>query len=296
MWVLTVDGGGSKTLARLINTSTGQHWQQQGGPASLTNDFSLALSNINLLSASLCLQAGVSSQQVVAVMGLAGAGNPQQHQQACQQLARHYGHFLLTTDARTSLYGANLGQPVLVVALGTGSVAMRLLADGAEQQVGGWGFNIGDEGGGAWLGKQAVRELLWQVDSLAGIQSPLLQAVAQQIGDDAAVLLPWLKTASPNDYATLAPLVFNYAGRCDIAGKLLQRHCAAVQQLLYSAREHFDLPVVLLGGLAGNTAALLSAPCRGLLQPPRGSALDGAYILATQLTNSLSLSGNGHDK
>ncbi|MCS4308163.1 glucosamine kinase [Rheinheimera pacifica] len=296
MWILAVDGGGSKTLARLTNTSTGQHWQQQAGPASLTNDFSLALSNINLLSASLCQQAGISSQQVVAVLGLAGAGNPQQHQQACQQLARHYASFLLTTDAKTSLYGANLGQPVLVVALGTGSVAMRLLGDGAEQQVGGWGFNIGDEGGGAWLGKQAVRELLWQVDSLAGVQSPLLQAVAQQIGDDAAVLLPWLKTASPNDYAALAPLVFNYAGRCEVADTLLQRHSSAVHQLLWSAREQFELPVVLLGGLADITAPLLNTECRALLQPPRGSALDGAFILATQLTHSLPLSGNGNDK
>ena len=82
MWILTVDGGGSKTLARLSNSSTGQQWQQQAGPASLTNDFSQALANINLLSSSLCQQAGINSQQLVAVMGLAGAGNPQQQQQA----------------------------------------------------------------------------------------------------------------------------------------------------------------------------------------------------------------------
>jgi glucosamine kinase len=295
MWILTVDGGGSKTLARLTNSKTGRHWQQQAGPASLTNDFSLALSNISLLSNNLCQQAGINSQQVHAVMGLAGAGNPQQHQQACQQLAAHYAGFLLTTDARTSLYGANLGKPVLVVALGTGSVAMRLLADGTEQQVGGWGFNIGDEGGGAWLGKQLVRELLWQVDSLAGIQSPLLQTVAQQIGADAAHLLPWLKTASPTDFAALAPLVFQYGSRCTVAARLLQRHISAVQQLLWQGREQFDLPVVLLGGLAETTIPLLDNACRALLQPALGSALEGAYILAAQLTSTLSSAGQHHD-
>jgi glucosamine kinase len=282
MWYLMVDGGGSKTLARLTNSSTGQHWQQQAGPASLTNDFSLALNNISMLSTSLCQQAGINSQQLHAVMGLAGAGNPQQQQQACQQLAQRYSSLLLTTDARTSLYGANLGQPVLVVALGTGSVAMRLLADGSEQQVGGWGFNIGDEGGGAWLGKQLVRELLWQVDSLAGIQSPMLQSVAQQIGADAASLLPWLKTASPTDFAALAPLVFQFTSHCTIAEALLQRHLAAVEQLLWAGREHYQLPVVLLGGLADSTAPLLSPACRALLQPAKGSALDGGFILARQ--------------
>lgn len=286
MWYLMVDGGGSKTLARLINNSTGQHWQQHAGPASLTNDFSLALSNITALSLSLCQQAGVDSKQLHTVMGLAGAGNPQQQQQACQQLTQRYASLLLTTDARTSLYGANLGQPVVVVALGTGSVAMRLLADGSEQQVGGWGFNIGDEGGGAWLGKQLVRELLWQVDSLAGVQSPMLLQVAQQIGADAATLLPWLKTASPTDYAALAPLVFQYGAQCHIAATLLQRHIVAVEQLLFAGREHFDLPVVLLGGLADATAPLLSPSCRALLQAAKGSALDGGFILARQQSRS----------
>lgn len=288
MWILTIDGGGSKTLARLVNTATGQHWQQQAGPASLTNDFALAIHNIQQLSQQLCLQAGISSQQLITVMGLAGAGNPQQQQQAMQHFAHQYQQLLITTDARTSLYGANLGQSVLVVALGTGSVAMRLQSDGTEQQIGGWGFNIGDEGGGAWLGKQAVRELLWQVDSLAGIQSPLLQAVAAQIGDNADALLPWLKTASPTDFAALAPLVFQFANSCPLALSLRQRHIDAVEQLLWQGLEHFPLPVVLLGGLAEITAPLLSPACQALLQPARGSALDGAHLLANQLVTSVS--------
>lgn len=296
MWTIAIDGGGSKTLARLTNNVTGERWQQQAGPASLTNDFALAITNVNQLTRGVCQQAGISSQQTVAVMGLAGAGNPQQQQLANEQLSRHYAKFLLTTDAKTSLYGANLGEPVLVVALGTGSVAMRLLADGSEHQVGGWGFNIGDEGGGAWLGKQAVRELLWQIDSLAGISSPLLQQIAEQIGDNAASLLPWLKTASPAEFAALTPLIFNYAQRCPLATNLLQRHVDAVQQLVFSAREQFDLPVVLLGGLAEVTKPLLSDHCRTLLQPALGTALDGAYILASQLSSSSPFSGHTHDE
>ena len=288
MWILTLDGGGSKTLARLTNSATGQQWQQQAGPASLTNDFNLALGNIRQLSQVLCQQAAVASQQVVAIMGLAGAGNPQQQQQALQLLQSDYQQLLITTDARTSLYGANLGQPVLVVALGTGSVAMRLLSDGSEQQIGGWGFNIGDEGGGAWLGKQVVRELLWQVDSLAGVQSPLLQAVAQQIGHHPERLLPWLKTASPTDFAEFAPLVFQFASQCPLALMLRQRHIDAVEQLLWQGLEQFSLPVVLLGGLAEATAPLLSPACQTLLQQAKGSALDGALLLAQQLTSNVS--------
>ena len=286
MWFLTVDGGGSKTLARLINSSTGQCWQQQAGPASLTNDFDLAIDNISELISDLCQQAGIGSEQLISVMGLAGAGNPEQHQLAVSLLQPRVNALLLTTDARTSLYGANLGQPVLVIALGTGSVAMRLQQDGTEQQVGGWGFNIGDEGGGAWLGKQLIRQLLWQVDSLAGIHSPILQQLAGHIGQDAAQLLPWLKTAKPTDFAAFAPLVFHYAGRCELADALLAQHVAAVEQLIFAAREHFALPLVMLGGLAETTAPLLSDACQAILQTARGSALDGALILAQQLAGA----------
>jgi glucosamine kinase len=282
MWILTVDGGGSKTAARLTDTSTGKQWQQQAGPASLTNDFALALQNIMQLSSALCREAGVDSKQLRVVMGLAGAGNPQQQQQAHAQLAPLYHSLFVTTDAHTSLYGANLGQPVLVVALGTGSVAMRLLPDGTEQQIGGWGFNIGDEAGGAWLGKLAVRQLLWQVDSLDGIQSPLLQAIAGKIGSTAAQLLPWLKSAEPNDFAALAPLVFQYRRQCAVAAELLQQQIGAVTQLITQGLAHYRLPVVLLGGLAGDTMPLLPDALQAQLQPARGSALDGAFILATQ--------------
>ena len=295
MWILAIDGGGSKTLARLMNTNTGQHWQLQGGPASLTNDFTLAIVNIRHLISELCLQSGAETKTITCVMGLAGAGNPQQQSQACAELRPLFAKLLITTDARTSLYGANIGQPVVVVALGTGSVAMRLQANGKEQQVGGWGFNIGDEGGGAWLGKLAVRELLWQVDSSEGISSPLLRAIAAKVGKDADTLLPWLKAASPTDFAALAPLVFQYKQQCVVADRLLQQQASAVTQLIERSREQSNLPVVLLGGLATLCSGLLSEAQQALLQPARGSALDGAFILAAQLNTTQHLAGTCHD-
>ncbi|MGI5308065.1 BadF/BadG/BcrA/BcrD ATPase family protein [Rheinheimera sp. WS51] len=283
MWILALDGGGSKTLAKLSNIETGQHWQQQAGPASLTNDFTLALANINLLISQLCQASGAVPSQIIAVMGLAGANNSQLQQQANTELAPLFAQLLITTDARTSLYGANLGQPVIVVALGTGSVAMRLQADGHEHQVGGWGFAIGDEGGGAWLGKLAMRKLLWQLDSLAGINSPLLQAIADKTAAKPTPLLSWLQHAKAQDYAQLAPLVFEYQQQCSIARQLLIQQGQAVSQLIYAAREDTELPVVLLGGLAKLTGTLLRQSEQAILQPAKGSALDGAHFLALQL-------------
>tara|TARA_R110002126_G_scaffold98045_12_gene228103 strand:- start:9768 stop:10643 length:876 start_codon:yes stop_codon:yes gene_type:complete len=281
MYLLAIDGGGSKTLARLSNPENGQQWQAAGGPAQLSNDLELALTNVQLLSLQVCQKAGISPQQVVACIGLAGAGNPQLHQTFCQQLPLEFAGWQLTTDARTSLYGANNGQPVVMLALGTGSVAMRLCADGSEQQTGGWGFTIGDEGGGAWLGKLAVRQLLWQLDSDNGLSSPLTRALASHCGDNVATILPWLKQATATDYAALAPLIFQHSS-CPLAQQLLHQQADAIAELVFSCRGQRDLPVVMLGGLAANSMPLLSPAVSKLLQPPRGDALDGGLILAAQ--------------
>jgi len=43
------------------------------------------------------------------------------------------------------------------VIAGTGSAAWGRNADGAEARAGGWGYLLGDEGSGYWLGREAVR-------------------------------------------------------------------------------------------------------------------------------------------
>ncbi|MDX3775081.1 BadF/BadG/BcrA/BcrD ATPase family protein [Chromatiaceae bacterium AAb-1] len=283
MWLLAIDGGATKTQARLLNTGTGQQWQQLSGPASVNNDLAGALRTVRQLITRLCAEAGVTSGQLIAAMGLAGAGNSGLHQQFCQQLDIPLHKLLLTTDARTSLYGANLGKPVVVVALGTGSVAMQLDNKLAEHQFGGWGFSIGDEGGGAWLGKQAVKQLLNEFDSLTGIHSQLATRLSKQLGHQRPALLHWLKNAQAHDYAALTPQIFELAPDCPQASRLIQLHRAAVIELIQISRAGTDLPVILLGGLAAVTRPLLGDYYSPWLQDARGNALDGAILLARQL-------------
>lgn len=282
-YLLAIDGGGSKTLGVLLCQSSGQRWQAQSGPAQLSNDFASAIKNVRDICQQLCQQAHITTQQITAVLGLAGASNPEQHTKFYQELALPFAKWQLTTDARTSLYGANLGEPVAVVAVGTGSVAMRLQADGTELQVGGWGFHIGDEGGGAWLGQQLVRQLLWQLDWQQSL-SPMLQAVANQCGDEAASILPWLKQATPADFASLAPLVYQFAE--PMALQLQAHQAEAISELALCCLNQHKLPLVLLGGLANQCQHLLTDTLRRQLQPAKGDALAGGLVLAAQLAVS----------
>ncbi|MDQ0117429.1 N-acetylglucosamine kinase-like BadF-type ATPase [Pseudarthrobacter defluvii] len=62
-------------------------------------------------------------------------------------------------DSRLLLAAGRAATGVAVIA-GTGSAAWGRNADGGEARAGGWGYLLGDEGSGYWLGREAVRHSL----------------------------------------------------------------------------------------------------------------------------------------
>ncbi|MBT2249807.1 ATPase [Arthrobacter sp. BHU FT2] len=66
-------------------------------------------------------------------------------------------------DSRLLLAAGRARSGVAVIA-GTGSAAWGRNADGEEARAGGWGYLLGDEGSGYWLGREAVRHSLRRMD------------------------------------------------------------------------------------------------------------------------------------
>lgn len=281
-YILGLDGGGTKTLARLIRLKDNRQWQSIQGATSLTNDYNVALKSVTQACEQLLALAGCQAQQVSAVFGVAGAGDSQVVDRFKMQLSIPFALLHIVSDAKISLYGANQGRPVAVVALGTGSVGMRMLADGSQCHIGGWGFCIGDEGGGAKLGYMAVQKLLLELDWYGCGKSRLGQLLAGQVGASRESALQWLARAKPGDYAALAPEVFALKDACDVAREVLQEHVFKVEQLIDRTRADSALPLVLLGGLAGETKNLLNTNTKNMIIPAKGDALDGACLLARQ--------------
>ncbi|MFY8273054.1 BadF/BadG/BcrA/BcrD ATPase family protein [Pseudoalteromonas sp. SSDWG2] len=279
-WVLAVDGGGTKTALRLYNPEGCIVEQSQGAGSSLSYDLSASCHSIISQSEALLTRANVNVNDAEIVVGVAGATNLEARnvlQEKLQQCG--FTHVLVVSDALTSAYGANLGEPVACVAIGTGSVGMRLLADGSTHLVGGWGFLLGDEGSGARLGALLIQALMSAIDSAWPITG-VLGALVECIGSDRASINQWVANASVADFAQLSELPWQYHGQCQYADDVLSKHIQAVEALIKRTRANFDLPVVLLGGLAHNTAPLLSRECQQMVQPAKGFALDGAYMLA----------------
>ena len=291
VYLLGIDGGGSKTLALLCDAQGVEVAQASSGPAHLTNDLPGACDTVLQLINTVLHQAQLTPAQIVLVVGIAGAGDDHLKQQLLTALKPdQYASCYVTTDAKTSLHGANSGAPVVAIALGTGSVAMRLDQSQQEQQVGGWGFSIGDEGGGAAMGKAAVRAALWEQDCHPDSYSKLAQYIFSVIGQNKTDMLTWLRQANANQYAALAPRVIALAGSCTAALGVLHKHAADVELLIKATRADTDLPVVVLGGLAEATVPYLSERVRSWCQSAKADSVRGAILIARQLADSVAQS------
>ncbi len=282
-FLIGIDGGGSKTAGRIERLSTGESWEYRGGPSSLTNNFDVAQHEIRRVLITLLKSAHASPSDAVAVIGVAGAGNDLLKTRLARFIGIQFSAIDITTDARTALYGSRKGRPVVTLSLGTGSVAMRLDEQLNETLVGGWGFNIGDEGGGAALGRSSIRATLFELDAYRECRSETAQWVCSRIGSTRSEILSWLKEASAFDFADLVPTLFELAQHCPLAQQLWRDHARDVEKLVSLARLNCDLPIVLLGGLAPATLPLLSEEFKRHVLLPEGDALDGALLLARRL-------------
>ncbi|MEI6893252.1 MAG: BadF/BadG/BcrA/BcrD ATPase family protein [Colwellia sp.] len=288
-YVLGIDGGGSKTIACLIHLVSQKRWQVVAGPSSLTNDFSGAVKVLKFLIDEVISQAKCKSNEISAVFGLAGASHSENVAKLNKMFCNDFAVFDLCNDAKISAFGANNGKEVAVISLGTGSVGLRLQKNSkgelVDTIVGGWGFFIDDEGGGAKLGYHAMRALVAEYQHVGKIESKLGQAVAAFIHKKTYTLTRqniavWLSQAKPIDFAKLSPLVTKHQNDCPVAKQIIVNHVMSVESLITDTLAKSNLPVILVGGLAHFTESILSEKSKGLLISAKGSALDGACLLA----------------
>ena len=71
---------------------------------------------------------------------------------------------LVVNDALVALEAGAPGQPGVVVIAGAGAVSYGRNAKNEAARAGGWGFVLGDEGSGYWIGRAAIRAVLRQAD------------------------------------------------------------------------------------------------------------------------------------
>jgi glucosamine kinase len=285
-YLVGVDGGGTGTRACVqLRAGGGAKGRGQAGPSALSQGVPQAWRHVQQAVAAAFADAGLAAAPAAECalgLGLAGAGVPAQRV-AFLHADPGYACCVLENDGLTQLLGAHAGAPGLVVAAGTGSVAAALYADGRTRQAGGWGFPVGDEGSGAWLGLQAMRITHATLDGRV-VPSALSQAIGAAAGSTAAELLAWCAAAPAQRYAELAPLVFAAAEQGDAAAQALLQAAADALAALVAALQagHAPLPLVLRGGVGERLAPLWPPALQARLRPAAGDSADGALWLARQ--------------
>jgi glucosamine kinase len=149
--------------------------------------------------------------------------------------------------------------------VGTGVIGFQI-ENNHTSRVGGWGFPHDDQGGGAWLGLQAVSHTLSCYDGRLP-ETRLAKAVGDYFDTDMAALIQWANQANSSAFAELAPIVIHQAQSGESAATaLMQRAARDIEQLnsaLLSAQlnKQVKLPRALSGGISEFIKPYLSEAC-----------------------------------
>lgn len=216
----------------------------------------------------------------------------------------------LENDVETAHRGAFAGGPGIFILAGTGSVVMARAADGRPARAGGWGWLLGDEGGGYWLGRKALRHATRYLDTPHVPDTAFAQALLDRLGlpapdaetacpagtatrpDAANALREWLRTRA-HPRSAIAELALCVAEQAEAGNPTAT---ALLHQAARHLAEQAQDATNQLGG-AGSlpwshggsvmNSAILRAKLAALLghppQPPRLPPLGGAALRAAQL-------------
>ena len=234
-----------------------------------------------------------------AAVGAAGAGRVQEQAEleAALRAAGVARRVKVLADGEVALTMAFAHGPGVVVTAGTGSIAYARDAGGAVHRAGGYGWQLGDEGGGYWLGRSALDAAARAQDGRgegSTLLARLLGALGLQHFDD---LVRWTATATPAQVASLAPHVLNAAREGEVVAQRAVADAARELVALVSAlAAHCEgdgpIPVAITGGLLLPQSPLTTAfreqlarsVPRARLVPQRIDPAVGALALAAAWT------------
>lgn len=270
---LGLDGGGSGCRAVLADAQGRVLGRGEAGPANINSDRDGALAAIRM-----AWQQALGDHdpaQVAACLGLAGANMAEARDWLMPLLP--FGRICVVQDAETALAGALGEGDGIVAAIGTGSVFSRRRG-GESLTIGGWGPVLGDEAGGAWMGRLLLRLVLRTKDGLIA-PSPLGAQVLARMGG-AAAIVGFARSATAADFAAVARQMLEFPGD-PLAESVLGAADDYITQAISRLQQDGRMPVTFTGGLGPIFADRLLDLWDQ--RPARGAPLDGALRLAMQL-------------
>ena len=276
-----VDAGATRSRGRLYDGAGEALCSAEGGPANASYDGEGAIASVLALWRDLNATLGRDPDALTGVtVAIGGAGlYLKKVRDAFVARLPAFAAVVTMSDGYAAMIGAGQGQPCGLITIGTGVAGHRLFADGTSIQRDAWGWIVGDRGGGAWMGTQAVRHMVEVQDDIA-TPSGLSRAVIERVGGGSGLLAGALANLDGRRLAAFAPLVLesDRAG-CPVAGAIMAqavRHLADLARVLRCV----DVPLFLNGGLAEPLHSRLVLAMGRPVQEAWGDALAGCLLVA----------------
>jgi len=257
--VLGFDGGGTKTECVLMDAEGKILARGRSGPS---NPFRIGVERAAheiQIAASLALrEAGLDSAEIAAIgAGLAGTSQPELKEQMQSALQKAFPGSAVTvfTDFEASLAAAGEGL-VIVLVVGTGSVAVGRDSQGKIWRAGGYGTASSDEGSAYDIGRRAVAQAMQEREE-TGSDSNLGKAILDQLSLGSWAELQQRASSAPDN---VFPQVFPIVAAAADAGN------SNAREILLQAATHLSsLVAIVADHLGPRTAAVFLAKTGGAL-------------------------------
>ncbi len=304
--VLGVDGGGTKTLARLADCHAAERPATIGcGTAGPSNPQAVGMEtarqNIsNAIEGAFADARRPFAPVAAACLALAGVGRESIRLDMLRwaQSVSLAQHVQVVHDAHAVLAAGTADGTGIAAICGTGSFAFGTDSRGKNARSGGWGYLLGDEGSGYAIGCAALRAVTRAADG-RGPGTSLTELVldAMHLTEPPEVIPAIYNAPSPRfRIASLASCVFRAADEGDDVAEQIRRDAAielghlvrgVAHQLGYVHR-HYDL--ALAGGVIVKQPSWTTLIVKSLADPncsPRAvnvveHPVSGAVLLASR--------------
>jgi N-acetylglucosamine kinase-like BadF-type ATPase len=256
--VLGIDAGGTKTVCLMADQEgrviaearrSGANLQAAGElqvEKVLHEVMEDAIGDRDIVPAAICL-------------GIAGVDRPDDSATVAAIMRRigYKARILVVNDALVALEAGAPGQAGVVVISGTGSISYGRNDAGEAARSGGWGYVLGDEGSGYWIGRAAIRAVLREADK-RGPETDLTAMLLEHYGvPQAQGLIHEVYNAQlkPAAIGALAKCVQRAFSRGDeVAIGILRAAANELEASALSVARRLDLigepfPFILAGGI-----------------------------------------------
>ncbi|WP_196493792.1 N-acetylglucosamine kinase [Ornithinibacillus caprae] len=301
MYVIGIDGGGTKTIGAIVDESGHVYAKSEVGPSNPNSvDTSLVKSELEKICYSLREQQPEVFAQVTNVFAGMSGGDHQENQQLLKSILEgcfpKHVKVNIDNDAITALYSGTLGKPGVVQISGTGSITFGVNEHGERQRVGGWGYLFSDYGSGYAIGRDGVSEAFKAYDGITE-ETVLIRLLEMHYQVTSLPdIIPFIyQSKNPRtELASISKIVSEAADLGDqVAAKIYQKNGEDLgQSIVCLSKKLFPhtckVPVVLTGGVFKRhdllmdtmQEVLVKSDIRGEFIIPLVEPIGGAVIAA----------------